>query len=166
MIQPGEVKAVKNYQRLNSGQLKKQLTQQRLTTRRWKVGGAHSSAANADAVNALRRRDLPFQITAMVDVEGMSDDTIQGFDDIDKAHSDKDDINDIKNYIHTRFLRNFLSPRAILLYYNTYNKDVDKEDLTQDEMYGEDQLTTDKDGSIILPHIMEFMNILGRDVED
>ena len=130
--------------------------------------GAPSSAADDTDTNTdtVKRRDLPFQITGMVDIEGMSNGAIQGFDAIDNAQTDDDDINDIKMYMHTKYLEYFLSVRAIFLYYNGHNKDVDEEELKQDDMYGKHPLTTAKDRTIMVPHVTEFMKILDRDVDD
>jgi hypothetical protein len=129
----------------------------------WHIGGAPSPAVEADPTE---RRDLPFQITGMVDIEKMSDDEVKGFDDINNAFSGKDDINDIKKYRHTRYLKFFFSALTLFFYYNAYNKDVDDVELSQEEMYGDLPLKTTTDGKISIPHVTDYMKILGRDVDD
>lgn len=78
-------------------------------------------------IDAAARRDLSFQITGMVDIEGMSVDGVKGFEDIDKAFKGEDDINDIKTYTHTRYLQSFINAYTLFLYYNGHNKVDDVE---------------------------------------
>jgi hypothetical protein len=169
MMQSGEVSAIKSYQQVNDHKLKKRLTYNSQPKKGiWKRGGAASSNAETveGEIDAAARRDLPFQITGMVDIEEMSVDGVKGFQDIDSAFKGEDDINDIKTYMHTMYLNSFFSPCALFLYYNGHNKEVDDVEISQEDMYGAVSLTTATEKKILIPHVKEFMEILGMDAED
>lgn len=167
MMQSDEVETIKTYQQVNNDELKKPL--QNLPQPKkgiWKLGAAPSPIIVKDEIDAAARRDLPFQITGMVDIEGMSADGVKGFESIDNAFKGEDDINDIKTYMHTSYLQSFFSPRALFLYYNGHNKEVDDVEISQKEMYSALPLTTAMDKKILIPHVTEFMKVLGMDVDD
>lgn len=130
-----------------------------------KAQNIRGNACNSSGMIHIEGRGTLFQISSVVMIDRMTENSIKLYKKVDSYGKGEDDINDLNTLKERKVLTNFLSPGAFFKILNSHDPAVDNDVQMPmgDAMYGR-QLLNATDHTITLPSVKQVKKIFG--IED